>query len=149
MEESQIINAHIAPCGINCGICLGHLREKNRCDGCRIKPAVTFKSIDRCIIRNCIYLEETTSGFCYDCEKYPCQRLKQLDKRYRTRYRVSVISNLNSIKSTGIKKFVESEIDKWTCKSCGAMLCVHRENCRNCGAPRTDKLHFDWPNVVC
>ena len=131
----------IAPCGINCGICLGHLREKNRCDGCRIKPAVTFKSIDRCIIRNCISLKETTSGFCYDCEKYPCQRLKQLDKRYRTRYRVSVISNLNSIKSTGMKKFVESEIDKWKCNSCSATLCVHRENCLECGAPRTDKLN--------
>ena len=24
----------IAPCGMNCGICVGHLREKNRCAGC-------------------------------------------------------------------------------------------------------------------
>ena len=131
----------VAPCGINCGICLGNLREKNRCDGCRIKPAITFKSIDRCVIRNCLYLKETSSGFCYDCEKYPCQRLKQLDKRYRTRYRVSVISNLNSIRSTGIKMFFESEITRWTCKICGATLCVHRENCLKCGAKRTDTLN--------
>ena len=138
MEEHQINKLLIAPCGINCGICLGHLREKNRCDGCRIKPALTFKSIDRCVLRNCLHLKETLSGFCYDCVKYPCQRLKQLDKRNRTRYRVSVISNLDSIKSTGMEMFLESEISKWTCKSCGEMLCVHRENCLECGAERTD-----------
>jgi hypothetical protein len=24
----------IAPCGMNCGICIGHLREKRPCGGC-------------------------------------------------------------------------------------------------------------------
>ena len=126
----------IAPCGMNCGTCLGYLREKNRCDGCRINPAVNFKSIERCIIRNCIYLKETTSGFCYDCERYPCQRLKQLDKRYRARYRMSMIDNLDSIKSIGLNRFAESEVKRWTCNNCGAIICVHREICLKCGAPR-------------
>ncbi|MDD5456566.1 MAG: hypothetical protein PHV30_05985 [Candidatus Margulisbacteria bacterium] len=26
--------ALIAPCGMNCAICLGYLREKNKCPGC-------------------------------------------------------------------------------------------------------------------
>ena len=24
----------IAPCGINCGFCMAHLRDKNKCPGC-------------------------------------------------------------------------------------------------------------------
>ncbi len=26
----------IAPCGMNCGICLAYLRTKNVCPGCRV-----------------------------------------------------------------------------------------------------------------
>ena len=29
----------IAPCGMNCGICYGYLREKNKCPGCRKRDA--------------------------------------------------------------------------------------------------------------
>lgn len=25
----------IAPCGMNCSICMAYLREKNKCPGCR------------------------------------------------------------------------------------------------------------------
>lgn len=138
-QEDRMNNALIAPCGINCGICLAFLREKNKCYGCRIKPAVSFKSIDRCIIRNCIHLKNTISGFCYECDTFPCRRLKQLDKRYRTRYREYVIDNLNSIQVRGLNRFVETEAERWKCKKCGATICVHSENCLKCGEPRTDK----------
>jgi len=122
----------IAPCGMNCGICLGYLREKNRCNGCRINPALNFKSIERCTIRNCTYLKKTISGFCNNCEKYPCQRLKQLDKRYRTKYRMSMMDNLESIRNIGLDKFVGKENQRWICPNCGGMLCVHRDFCLNC-----------------
>jgi len=126
----------IAPCGMNCGTCLGYQREKNRCNGCRVNPAVYFKSIERCIIRNCMYLKETISGFCNDCEKYPCQRLKQLDKRYRTRYTMSMIDNLESIRNIDLDKFVENENQRWICPNCGEILCVHRDFCLNCKEKR-------------
>jgi hypothetical protein len=29
-------NALIAPCGMNCGVCMAYLREKNKCPGCRL-----------------------------------------------------------------------------------------------------------------
>ena len=132
--------ALIAPCGMNCGICLAYLRAKNKCQGCRINPAINFKSIDRCIIRNCDLLKETSSGFCFDCEKYPCPRLKQLDKRYRTKYGMSMIENLNSVKFNGLYSFVEAEVKRWTCSNCGAIICVHREDCLKCGEPRKE-LH--------
>lgn len=132
-------NALIAPCGINCGICLAYLRERNKCYGCRVNPAENLKTREKCKIKNCIFLQETISGFCFECKEYPCQRLKQLDKRYRTKYRENVIDNLNSIKVIGLNRFVEAEVERWKCKNCGSTICVHRDNCLKCGAPRNDK----------
>lgn len=127
----------IAPCGMNCGICIGYLREKRPCGGCfkindENKPTVCRS----CRIVNCRHLAETDSGFCYDCIKYPCTRLKNLDKRYRTKYGMSMIENLGNIKKFGIEKFVESEQNRWKCTECGVLLCVHRNACLNCGKSR-------------
>jgi len=75
----------IAPCGMNCGICMAYLREKNRCPGCRGDDASKMPSCLRCSIKNCETVKTTGSGFCYECPTGPCRRLKQLDKRYRTK----------------------------------------------------------------
>jgi len=32
--KSYINSSLIAPCGMNCGICLAYLREKKKCPGC-------------------------------------------------------------------------------------------------------------------
>jgi len=123
----------IAPCGMNCRICLGYLREKNHCSGCRDDSKSYPAYCVSCIIKNCALLIETESGFCYECGKYPCRRLKQLDKRYRTRYRMSMMENLEFIREKGITAFAEKERVKWTCPGCGATVCVHREFCLSCG----------------
>ena len=86
-----------------------------------------------CSIVNCDLLAGTESGFCFDCEKYPCTRLKKLDKRYRTNYGMSMIENLEFIKEKGLEKFCRNEEKRWTCKVCGSGLCVHRDFCLNCG----------------
>jgi hypothetical protein len=91
----------IAPCGMNCGTCIAFLRDKNKCPGCRVYSADKAISIQRCIIPKCVYLDKTDSKFCYDCEKYPCKRVKQLDKRYKTKYNTSFIENLTIIKEKG------------------------------------------------
>ena len=122
----------IAPCGMNCGTCIGYLREKNKCPGCRIYSADKAISIQRCIIPKCVHLASTTSKFCYDCEKYPCRRLKQLDKRYSTKYRTSFIENLKMIKEEGIDNFLVFESKRRTCSYCGSVLSVHREFCLIC-----------------
>jgi hypothetical protein len=70
--------------------------------------------------------------FKLDCEKYPCKRLKQLDNRYRTKYKMSMIENLELIKKIGLDGFIESENSRWTCPGCGSMLCVHRDFCLKC-----------------
>ena len=122
----------IAPCGMNCGICLGYLRDKNKCPGCWINNEHKNKSRNKCIIKNCELLAKTDSKFCYDCEKYPCPRLKQLDKRYRTNYNMSMIENLEYISEYGLNKFICKENERWACKNCGGTICVHRGFCLYC-----------------
>ncbi len=124
----------IAPCGMNCGICLGYLREKNQCPGCRGPREQLPKYCGNCIIRNCAILKENNWKFCSDkCEKYPCLRLRNLDKRYRTKYNMSMIENLNNIEKLGIRVFVRNEKMRWTCSECGGTICVHRGYCYSCG----------------
>lgn len=126
-------NGMIAPCGMNCGLCIGHLRKKKPCGGCfKIDDENKPNVCRTCTIVNCEYLAKTNSGFCYECMNYPCQRLKNLDKRYRTKYGMSMIENLLFIKENGIKRFVELEEKKWKCEKCGSILSVHKDNCLNC-----------------
>jgi hypothetical protein len=121
----------IAPCGMNCGLCIGHLREKRPCGGCfKLKDGNKPRVCRSCAIVNCDLQPE--SGFCYDCEIYPCARLKNLDKRYRTKYGMSMIENLAYIKHHGLETFIKEEEEKWKCQVCGSGLSVHRNFCMNC-----------------
>ena len=133
MTTSSKYRGLIAACGMNCGLCIGHLREKKPCGGCfRIDDENKPRICRSCKIVNCDLLDKTESGFCFDCEKYPCTRLKKLDERYRTRYGMSMIENLAFIKEHGLETFVLSEKDKWKCTVCGSGLSVHRKFCLNC-----------------
>jgi hypothetical protein len=49
------------------------------------------------------------SAFCFECEKYPCAGLNHLDTRYRTKYSMSMIDNLESIKQFGIRNFIKKK----------------------------------------
>jgi len=122
----------IAPCGMNCGTCIAYMRPKNKCPGCWADDKSKHKACVQCIIKNCNFLEETQSKFCYDCTKYPCRRLKQLDKRYRTKYRTSFLENLMMIKQNGIEYFLDFETRRRTCRKCRSALSVHRSYCLAC-----------------
>jgi hypothetical protein len=75
------------------------------------------------------YLREKTK-----CPEYPCKRLGRLDKRYKTKYGMSMIDNLEFIKGKGLTAFVEKENERWRCPKCGGIICVHRGYCVECGA---------------
>ena len=117
----------VAPCGMDCAICMAHLRDKNRCPGCN--------SPDRQHHRNCFLFSctERKGRFCYSCAQFPCRRLKQLDERYRTKYNMSTLENLASIRKDGIRAFVKSERERWTCTSCGGTVDIHHYRCSACG----------------
>jgi len=123
----------IAPCGMNCGVCLRYLRLKGGCQGCRSEDVSKTTSCMHCVIKNCKNLATTKSGFCYECAEYPCRRLRALDKRYRTKYGMSMMENLQSIKTIGLKEFAANEKVRWRCESCGGSICVHRGYCLTCG----------------
>ena len=122
----------IAPCGMNCALCLAYQRTKRHCPGCWGEDTNKSESCRSCIIRNCETIQMNGSHFCYDCEKMPCQRLKGLDKRYRTKYGMSMIANLTGIKDQGMDAFLVHQEKKYTCARCGGLLCVHRSRCLTC-----------------
>lgn len=123
---------HIAPCGIICNICLGFQREKNRCIGCT-NTGNKLHHCEVCGFKICQEKNGNSLTFCNECPKFPCHRMKQLDKRYTTKYGESPIENLKTINTIGIQAFSENEVQKWICPQCGKLRCVHRNHCLNCG----------------
>ena len=124
----------IAPCGMDCGVCIGHLRDHKTCPGCN-DPDDSSKAYHcaACTIKRCEHLAQSPGAFCVDCAKYPCARLRQLDKRYRSKYRMSMIENLGELHRVGVEAFVELERTRWACPHCGALVSVHRTVCLACG----------------
>jgi len=122
----------IAPCGMNCGICMAYLRDKNKCPGCRGCDADKPKTRIICKIKNCRNFHKGKIRYCFECKKFPCDNLKHLDKRYRTRYHMSMMENLEHIKESGIRKFVKQEKVRWACPVCKGIICVHTGHCHSC-----------------
>jgi len=138
--EGNMEAALIAPCGMNCGICRGHLLRKKPCAGCAGSNINKPEGCKTCTVTICVKRQASQSGFCYECKDYPCLRIKQLDKRYRTKYNISMIENLAFIKENGMEKFLDKEVKKWTCKRCGAVISCHIGHCLNCGPGGREKI---------
>ena len=99
MKLKPIIKSElIAPCGMNCAICMGHLRDKNKCPGCRKMSDGNSDYCKKCIIKHCDFLEEEKMKFCSDrCRRYPCARLKSLDKRNLSSAEAAIIEKIKII----------------------------------------------------
>lgn len=110
----------IAVCGMNCAVCKAHLRPKNACPGCRYIETEGPKTIVFCRMRIC---EKRAGEYCYECNTYPCDNLMHLDKRYRTKYGMSEIENLECIRDKGIDQLIQLEREKW--QSENGIFCVH------------------------
>jgi len=122
----------IAPCGINCGTCYAHMRAKKPCPGCINDEAAEAPSRRKCIIRNC---QDRTDDQCGACRTFPCARLRDLDKRYRTNYDENLIGNLRRLREQGIETYVEEEKRRWLCGVCGGVRSVHSKECPHCARP--------------
>lgn len=125
-------NSSIAPCGVICDICLGFQRKKNTCAGCNI-PGNKPYHCTVCSIKFCSEKNGNDKLLCYECNKFPCRRIRDLNKRYTMKYGESPVQNLLKIKEAGLTQFIAEENEKWKCSQCGQMLCVHREVCLICG----------------
>jgi hypothetical protein len=127
----------IAPCGMNCSLCISYQfmkKDLNKqgfhrtyCPGCIPRGKNCLHMGD-----NCEILKNGDVRYCFNCEKFPCKRLKTLDKRYSTKYHMSMIENLEFIKENGIESFLIMEEEKWKCPECGEFICCHNGLCLNC-----------------
>ena len=129
-----LVTELIAPCGMDCGLCVAFVRVKNGCLGCRAGDEGKAKSVLACSIRTCEALRSGESAFCSrECGRFPCPRLKRLDARYRAKYRMSMLENLRVIREEGVEAFVARERERWACPACGGLQCVHTPECVYCG----------------
>jgi hypothetical protein len=141
----------IAPCGMNCAVCSGYLALKHDvkskgirmpyCQGCRPRDK-------KCAFlkKRCELLLDNKVRFCYECNDFPCERLRRIDKRYQTHFRMSLIENLESIRGNGLSEFLKKEEEKWQCLKCGETICCHNGICFNCSLDRlkNKKKLYKW-----
>lgn len=133
----------IAPCGMNCALCIHYLAGKHDLNAYGFNRAYCEGCIPRG--KNCLHMGDTCEAlregrlrFCLECGDFPCKRLKALDKRYRTKYHMSMVDNLKSIQERGLQTFLKEEEVKWRCPGgCGGTVCCHNGLCLNC---QTDVL---------
>ena len=109
------------------------MRERNACCGCRRNMGTESDYRLTCRIKNCEQIADGKAKYCFRCDRFPCAVLKRLDKRYRTKYGMSMIENLERIRDMGIRRFIRGEKEKWACRQCGALICVHKPQCPSCG----------------
>jgi hypothetical protein len=145
-----VVEKLIAPCGMNCGVCVSYQAMKNDlkqkgfakkyCPGCRPRGKnCTFMS------KQCSLVGKGLVRFCFECGSFPCNRLKDIDERYRTKYHMSMIENLEFIKEQGIDKFLEKEEEKWCCPECGEAVCCHNGLCLHCDLEKLrQKKTYRW-----
>lgn len=134
----------IAPCGMNCNVCSGYLAlqhdikskdiRMSYCKGCRPrnKNCAFLK-------KRCSRLHDPSVTFCYECTDYPCENLKQIDTRYKTLFRMSLLENLAAIKTNGMETFLRTQQEKWRCPTCGGTICCHNGLCFHCDSDRLRK----------
>jgi hypothetical protein len=132
-KAHAITAALIAPCGMNCRLCRAYARDRQPCPGCRGSDRAKSKVRVACQIKNCEQLVNAGLTYCGECHACPCTRLQHLDARYRTKYGMSMIENLENIRESGIRHFLRAERERWACPECGAIICVHLPQCRSCG----------------
>ena len=152
METRKNLSAElIAPCGMNCALCSSYLALRNKlkskgvkmpyCTGCRArnKQCAFLK-------KSCTLLLKTEVDFCFECPDFPCDRLKKLDERYKSRYKMSMIDNLRFIKQDGMRKFLEAQEKTWKCPSCNGLVSCHNGLCFNCDLERlrSKKQKYRW-----
>lgn len=124
----------ITPCGMNCGICISFFgytlngkKRKHPCAGCR-----TTEKQCAFIKKQCNKLATKQIEYCFECIDFPCENLTKLDKRYNTKYGMSMIENLKHIEENGIVQFLENEEERWKCPTCNGVICVHNKTCYTC-----------------
>jgi len=133
----EIESIMYAPCGMNCKVCYKHLSSKKPCKGCLNSDEDKPEHCRKCSIKNCTKEKEIT--YCFECRGFPCKLIKNLEKSYIKRYRVSIIQNNETVKNEGIECFMTKEKERWTCVRCSGIISLHDAKCSECHAQIDEK----------
>lgn len=126
---NKIDDTMVAICGMNCTVCYKHLIPK-KCNGCKYDDESLPKHCRDCKIKDCA--KNKNLKYCFECAKYPCKWIHNLEKSYKQRYKVSLINNGLFIKENGIGEFLKMEKKKWTCSNCNSIISLHDRFCSEC-----------------
>lgn len=139
MNRQQELEYNLAgPCGFYCGTCRhylarskGLLEEKNLkhgCKGCRLQTKICAW-----VRRDCVLLRKHHIDFCFECADFPCEKLRQFDRRHVRDDHISPIENLRRIQQLGAAGWLKEQEEMWRCPECGGNLCVIDRTCYDCG----------------
>lgn len=103
------------------------------CTGCRPsnRRCAWLKGVCRLLLSGKV-------KYCYECPDFPCDRLRHIDRRYMTNFRMSMLENLEYVKTKGAARFLLKEAEKWRCSECGGVINCHNGICYNCGLNRLE-----------
>ena len=124
----------IAPCGLDCSVCIARLEKTPPCPGCWSKEEGKPEHCARlCEIAFCEHRKELKDGYCDKCPDYPCAHILKMENKYQHDYplKESLMDNLAEMRRLGMDEFLRNESEKWCCVHCGGIICVHTGNVSN------------------
>ena len=128
----EIDNSILSTCGVNCLACSAHLSLKDPCPGCRASDEeITRKSCRDCMKKKCAF--EQGYNWCFECGRFPCSKVRSLNKRYLRNYNVDLIQNGADAKQD-MQTFLHQQKLRFTCTVCGGIVDQHRCRCSECGS---------------
>lgn len=130
MPKENIATIMFAPCGMNCKVCYKHCYHKKPCMGCLQGNMGKPEHCRKCKIRECIKAKDIE--YCFECSDYPCRQIKNLEKSYTKRYRVSLMANSEFVKEQGLEAFMEKQREIYACSKCGGIISIHDRECSEC-----------------
>lgn len=119
-----------APCGMNCMVCYKHCYVNKPCAGCLPGDDGKPEHCRKCKIKDCVRDKNLT--YCFECVFFPCQLIKNLEKSYNQRYSASLVQNSLFVRENGLVAFMEQQLKRYTCPSCGGVISLHDRECSEC-----------------
>ncbi len=106
---------------------LGQTLDETHCDGCRSDRRTA--SCKDCYIIKCA--TEKGIDFCVECDIYPCEFLKDFQKKMP--HRKNLWKSQARIKEVGWKKWFNEMVEYYSCNKCDTINGAYDIGCRNCG----------------
>ena len=136
MPIEDINTVMFAPCGMNCMVCYKHCYHKKPCDGCLNSDKGKPEHCRKCKIKECVI--KKSLSYCFECSEFPCELIKNLEKSYNKRYRVSLMGNNRFVQTFGLERFMAQQKEKYTCPKCGGIISIHDGECNECQEKRKE-----------